>query len=72
VVIRSLAGEVDATFEVTRRDKTITIVRQGSAKPWQVLLAGEHAATVEGGTSEATPQGVLVKPAAGSVKITLA
>ena len=70
VVIRSMTGEVDVTFDVTRHAKTITIVRQGNAKPWQVLLAGVPAVSaVEGGASESTPQGVLVKVTAGSVKI---
>jgi alpha-D-xyloside xylohydrolase len=69
VAIRSMTGEVDVTFEVSRSGKTITITRQGSAKPWQVLLAGVPSAAVEGGTSEATPQGVLVKAAGGSVVI---
>jgi alpha-D-xyloside xylohydrolase len=72
VVIRSLTGEVDVTFEVTRRDKTISIVRQGRTKPWQVLLAGVAAVSaVEGGTSQATPQGVLIQAAGGSLLITI-
>jgi alpha-D-xyloside xylohydrolase len=71
VVIRDMTGEVDVTFEVTRSGKSIHIVRQGSAKAWQVLLAGvQSVAAVEGGTSEATPQGVLVRAAGGSVVIT--
>lgn len=73
VAIRSLTGAVDVTFEVARTGKDVTIVRQGSAKVWQVLLGGvTMVAAVEGGTRESTPQGVLVKPSAGSVKITLA
>jgi alpha-D-xyloside xylohydrolase len=78
VVIRTITGEVDGTFEVARTGKDITIIRQGSGrqdggKAWQVLLAGVTlVAAVDGGTRESTPQGVLVKPSAGSVKITLA
>ena len=71
VVIRSMTGVVDVTFDVARSGKTITILRQGNAKPWQVLLVGVHAATVEGGASESTPQGVLIKADAGKIKITI-
>jgi alpha-D-xyloside xylohydrolase len=72
VVIRDMAGKVDVTFNVTRSGKTITILRQGNAKPWQVLLAGvPRVSAVEGGASESTPQGVLIKAAGGQVKITV-
>jgi alpha-D-xyloside xylohydrolase len=72
VVIRSLSGETAVTFDVTRSGKTITILRQGGDKPWQVLLAGVAAVeAVEGGPSETTPQGMLVKVSAGQVKITV-
>jgi alpha-D-xyloside xylohydrolase len=73
VIIRDLAGNVDVTFEVSRSGKAVTFTRQGGAKPWQVLLAGVPViAGVEGGKREATDQGVLITPAADSVKITLA
>jgi alpha-D-xyloside xylohydrolase len=71
-IIRNMQGKVDVTFQVSRSGDTITIMRQGSVKPWQVLLAGvPSVAAVEGGTSDATAQGVLIKAAAGSVKITV-
>jgi alpha-D-xyloside xylohydrolase len=72
VIIRTTAGKVDVTFEVSRSGNAISIARQGSAKPWQVLLAGVPAVSaVEGGASEPTPQGVLIKAGAGQVKITV-
>jgi alpha-D-xyloside xylohydrolase len=72
VVISSMAGKVDVTFEVNRNGKVITFERQGGVKPWQVLLVGiSLVSEVEGGTSENTPHGVLIKAAAGSVKITV-
>jgi hypothetical protein len=64
VTVRSGAGEAAATFEVERAGGTISITRQGGAKPWQVLLAGAGSIrSVEGGEAQETPQGILLKAA---------
>jgi alpha-D-xyloside xylohydrolase len=73
-VIPSVSGGVDVTFEVKRQGDTITVERQGAVKRWQVLLINvPSAASVEGGTASASPQGVLVTPAgdANRLKISL-
>lgn len=72
--IPSLAGEVTATFTLSREGRTITVERQGTAKDWQLLLVGiEAVGSVEGGAAESSVQGVRVRPAgqADRLKITL-
>lgn len=70
VVIRSMSGAVDATFEVTRHEDVIDIQRQGTTKPWNVLLVGVASLkTVTGGAAEATPQGMLIKASGDAVRI---
>jgi alpha-D-xyloside xylohydrolase len=64
VVIPSIAGNMDVTFEVKHEGRTITVERQGLSKRWQLLLVGiESIASIEGGTVEGSPKGVLVTPA---------
>ncbi|MFN2272417.1 MAG: alpha-xylosidase [Anaerolineae bacterium] len=63
-VIPSVAGDVDATFEVQRQGNEIAVERQGASKPWRLLLVGvKSVASVEGGTAESSPEGVVVTPA---------
>jgi alpha-D-xyloside xylohydrolase len=66
-VIPSVKGDVDATFEVWREERTIAVGRRGASKRWHLLLVGIlSVASVEGGTAESTPQGMLVTPAGGA------
>lgn len=71
--IPSLAGEVAATFAVSREGRTLTVERQGTAKEWQLLLVGiESVASVEGGTAESSAQGVLIRPAGWAERLKIA
>jgi alpha-D-xyloside xylohydrolase len=73
-IIRSVADDAAATFEVKREGSTITVERQGICKRWQLLLVGiKSIAAVEGGVVESSPKGVLVTPAddADCLKISL-
>jgi alpha-D-xyloside xylohydrolase len=63
VAIPSVTGEIQTTFEVRREGRTINVERHGKSKAWQLLLVGiPSIASVEGGTVERNPQGVLVTP----------
>jgi alpha-D-xyloside xylohydrolase len=63
VAIPSVTGEIQTTFEVRREGRTINVERHGKSKAWQLLLVGiPSIASVEGGTVESNPQGVLVTP----------
>ncbi|MDQ5853291.1 MAG: alpha-xylosidase, partial [Chloroflexota bacterium] len=71
-VIPSTEGRRDVTFEVKREGRTITAERQGSAKPWQLLLAGiTTTAPIEGGAAERSERGVLVTPAPGVDRLSM-
>ena len=61
--IPSLTGEIKATFTVSRAGQVLDVEREGDSKDWQVLLVGiPTIASVEGGTVESSPEGVMVKP----------
>src|SRR5271157_517623 len=63
LVIPSVKGDIDTTFEIKREDGTLTVVRQGASKPWKLLLVGiKTVKSVNGGTEESTPNGILVTP----------
>jgi alpha-D-xyloside xylohydrolase len=65
-VIPTVKGDVVATFEVRREGHTITVEKCGTCERFQLLLVGiPSVASVEGGTTENTHQGTLVKPADG-------
>jgi len=72
VDIPSLDGQVETTFTFRREKNMIRVERQGEAKAWQVLLAGEHAATSKADVQD-TVEGLLVTPGAGAnaLEITL-
>jgi len=62
-VIPSTAGDVEALVAVKREGHTITVERRGNLARWRVLLVGVGSiASVEGGTVESSPQGVIVAP----------
>jgi len=61
LVIPAIKGEPDLKFEVKRENGTLTVVRQGAAKPWKLLLVGINSVkAISGGTEESTPAGTLV------------
>ena len=63
VEIPSVTGETQTTFIVRREGRIINVERHGKSKAWQLSLVGILAiASVEGGTAESNPQGVLVTP----------
>jgi alpha-D-xyloside xylohydrolase len=63
VSIPSMTGDVETTFDIERTGKLITIARRGSARPWQLFLAGfTSLGRVEGGAAETGSRGVLVTP----------
>jgi alpha-D-xyloside xylohydrolase len=63
--IPTVKGEIEATFTIQREGQRIMVEREGGAKAWQVLLVGILAITsLEGGTAENGPHGVLVTCAA--------
>lgn len=63
LVIPSVKGDIDMTFEIKREDGALTVVRQGASKPWKLLLVGiKTLKSVNGGTEESTPNGILVTP----------
>jgi len=63
VAIPSVTGIIQTTFEVRREGRKISVKRHGKSRAWQLLLVGIPAtASVEGGTLESQPQGVLVTP----------
>jgi alpha-D-xyloside xylohydrolase len=51
-------GQVESVFTVSRRENTMLVERKGSAKAWQVLLVGEHAARSQAEMQD-TPAGIL-------------
>jgi alpha-D-xyloside xylohydrolase len=64
--VPTLTGVSDRTVTVTRAGDLIAAEVQGGAfRPWRLLLLGVSAATIEGGTAEATTQGLIVTAAAG-------
>jgi alpha-D-xyloside xylohydrolase len=73
VAVPTTDGSVDATFDVKREDRTITVERHGAAKRWQLLLVGVRAIeSVEGGAAESSAQGVLVRPARDAGRLAIA
>jgi alpha-D-xyloside xylohydrolase len=61
--IPSITGDMNMLFEVKREEQTITIARQGVSKLWRVLLVGiKTIASVEGGSADSGPHGVMVAP----------
>ncbi len=63
-------GATAASADVKRLGRQLTI-KVDSDKPWGVLLRGVNSlADVQGGTLEVTAQGCLLKPVAGSKRIT--
>jgi alpha-D-xyloside xylohydrolase len=71
-IVPTLSGEVDATFEVRREGRLISVEPHEAFKPWQLLLVGvPSVASVEGGAAESTPQGTLVTPTAGADGLTI-
>ncbi len=73
VVLPTLDGGVGATFTVQRTDQQITVVQNGTAQPWYVLLAGVAAvASVEGGTAQPSPHGALITAAPDTVQLVIA
>jgi alpha-D-xyloside xylohydrolase len=62
--VPALAGGVEATFEVRREGRNISVQRDGSSKPWQLVLVGVHSiASVAGGSLESSAHGALVRAA---------
>jgi alpha-D-xyloside xylohydrolase len=63
VVVPSVAGDVDATFEVKRQGSVMTVERRGKPKKWQLLLVGfKSVGSIEDGAAESTTKGMLVTP----------
>ena len=63
VDIPSSTGEIQATFTVRREGRMINVERQGKSSSWRLLLVGiPKIASVEAGTFESSPLGVLVTP----------
>ena len=74
-IVPTVAGDVDMTLTVVREGRTITAVRQGSAKGWRLALIGSaRIASVMGGTEVESPLGVLVEASHDTdcLRITLA
>jgi alpha-D-xyloside xylohydrolase len=64
--VPNLQGGVEMTLNIRRMGDTLTVKVEGAAKPWYVLLRGiTDAASVEGGSGERTPQGILLRPSDG-------
>jgi alpha-D-xyloside xylohydrolase len=62
VEIPSPTGEIAAKFTITRNLNQYTVVCEGTQN-WQFLLGGlEDVISVEGGTGEDTPKGILATP----------
>lgn len=71
-VVHDLKGNVELTVKATRSGDTIEVSAAGAAKPWHLVLRGiASAASVEGASSEATPQGVKLSPADGTARVTI-
>ncbi len=63
VEIPSLRGEIQTTFTVKREGRIITVKRQGKSRAWQLLLVGiPRITSVDAGTGETSPEGVIVTP----------
>jgi alpha-D-xyloside xylohydrolase len=65
------SGSTAATFRTTRHGDVVTVAG-GTEGDWRVLLVGERAARVEGGTASDHDHGVLVTAAGDLVRVTLA
>jgi alpha-D-xyloside xylohydrolase len=72
-VVPALTGKPAATFELRRDGRVVTVMLDGLAPGWRLLLVGEAVESVAGGSVERTEQGALVTPAlgGGSVSVTL-
>jgi alpha-D-xyloside xylohydrolase len=70
-IVPDPSGATAATFRTTRRGDAVTVETDATAD-WQVLLVGEVAAEVDGGEATDEEQGVLVRGARGTVRVTLA
>jgi alpha-D-xyloside xylohydrolase len=70
VTVPTVSGAVDMTFRVVREAAAITVTRAGSAKAWNLLLAGVTAiGALTGGTVVHTPDGVKVAVDAGQATL---
>jgi alpha-D-xyloside xylohydrolase len=75
LVIPSIKGDIEIKFELKRESGTLTVVRQGAAKPWKLLLVGiKSVNSINNGTEESTPAGTLVtlSAAVNHLRISLA
>ena len=65
-VLLSEEGHEESSVHVLREGRTMVIRRQGAAKPWSACLRNvKDAGAVEGGSSERSPEGLIVRPAKG-------
>jgi alpha-D-xyloside xylohydrolase len=68
--IPSRPGQGGVTFDAARDGNVIEVRRQGESKPWQVLLINIDTITsIENGTAEPTPRGVLITPDSASDRL---
>jgi alpha-D-xyloside xylohydrolase len=70
--VPTLTGDIALTAQVRREDGKIRVAMQGNAQAWQLLLVGIGSiADVDGGEAEMSEHGILLKPAAGSDRLTI-
>lgn len=71
-VVHDLQGSPVLTVSASRSGSAIEITAEGAVKPWHVVLRGiDGAASVEGASTETTPQGLKLSPSAGTTRISV-
>ena len=71
-LVPDVKGEPALRVTAQRAGAVITVQAEGSAKGWKLLLRGvEKIQSVQGGQVEATKQGTLVTPSAGTDRLNI-
>jgi alpha-D-xyloside xylohydrolase len=66
-------GAPELTVTAERRDGKVTVVVEGSGKPWSLLLRGVNAVhSVSGGSSQKEPLGIKITPEPGNGRLIVA
>ncbi|MDO7905932.1 alpha-xylosidase [Paenibacillus sp. JX-17] len=71
-VVVNKAAETELTVKAVRSGSSIQVSAEGAGKPWTLVLRGiQTVSNVEGGTSAAGEQGVVITPASGASSVTI-
>ncbi|TCL61921.1 alpha-D-xyloside xylohydrolase [Hydrogenispora ethanolica] len=72
-IVYNTDGAAELTVTAERRDGKVTVVVEGSGKPWSLLLRGVNAVhSVSGGSSQKEPLGIKITPEPGNGRLIVA